>query len=304
MKGIFSNRSVWFQVGILSYLFLFGLVLSSAITFAMNMLFGMEADPATGNAYASSFYSIHATQFISDLFVFLLPAVGSAYLCSRTPGKFLHFRKISNIRIFILAAFMVVLILPTIDITSYLNQNIHLPEFMSSLEKWMYETEKNLTQITDGLLSEKGILTFTINIFMLAVMAGLTEEILFRGALLSIIRKKTTNPHIAIWIVAIIFSAIHFQFYGFIPRILLGAFLGYLLYWSNSIWVPIFAHFVNNAMAVTGSYIGFSSVSENSMTSEIPEMETGEPIITIVMAIVGLILFVICAKIIKRLSRE
>jgi membrane protease YdiL (CAAX protease family) len=195
---------------------------------------------------------------------------------------------------------MVFLIIPAIDITSYLNQKIHLPECMSPLEKWMYETEENLTQITESMLSEKGIIPFIINIFIIAVMAGLSEEILFRGALLSIIRKKTANPHMAIWIVAILFSAIHFQFYGFIPRILLGVFLGYLLYWSNSIWVPVFAHFLNNAIAVTGSYMGFFPDSDKNITSEIPETE--DIIMTIIIAIAGLILFVICAKMMKKIS--
>jgi membrane protease YdiL (CAAX protease family) len=200
---------------------------------------------------------------------------------------------------------MVFLILPTIEITSYLNQKIHLPEFMSPLEKWMYETEENLTQVTESLLSEKGIIPFTINIFIIAIMAGLAEEILFRGALLSIIRKKTANPHLSVWIVAIVFSAIHFQFYGFIPRILLGVFLGYLLYWSNSIWVPIFAHFLNNAIAVTGSYLGFfSDDPDTNITSEIPGIKTEEIIITIIIAITAFILFVICAKIMKRISQE
>jgi membrane protease YdiL (CAAX protease family) len=307
MKGIFSNRSMWFQAGILAYLFLFGLVFSFVITFAAHSLFGLTADPATdGDVRGMTFYSVHATQFISDLFFFLFPAIGSAYLCSHNLGKFLHFRKISDVRIFILAALMVVLILPAIDIAAELNQNIHLPKFMSPLEKWICEMDKNLTQFTDSLLSEKGILAFTVNIFILAVMAGLTEEILFRGALLSIIRKKITNPHIAIWIVAIIFSAIHFQFYGFFPRTLLGALLGYLLYWSHSIWPSIFAHFINNAIAVVvGSYRGSSSpVSENGVMSEISKSESNGLIVTIALAVAGLILFAICAKFIKKLSRK
>ena len=133
-------------------------------------------------------------------------------------------------------------------------------------------------------------------------MAGLAEEILFMGALLSIIRKKATNPHLAIWIVAIIFSAIHFQFYGFIPRMLLGAFLGYLLYWSKSIWIPVFAHFLHNAIAVTGNYMGLYAESENDITSGITEIKTEEILMTTTIAIAGLILFVICAKIMKKIS--
>ncbi|MDR0349769.1 MAG: CPBP family intramembrane metalloprotease [Tannerella sp.] len=306
MKGVFSNRSTGFQLGVLTYLFLFGLIAGSVITFVVdNSLSGMmTTDPAGGNTRNPSFYRIHAVQFISSLFIFLLPAIGVAYLCGHSPGKFLHFRRISDLRIFLLTALMVVLISPTIDITSYLNQKIQLPEWMSPAEEWMRETEENITRLTDNLLSEKGILPFIINLFIIAVMAGLTEEILFRGALLSMIRKKTANPHLAIWIVAIIFSAIHFQFYGFIPRILLGIFLGYLLYWTDSIWAPIFAHFLNNAMIVAGSYLKFFPQPDHSLTSGgIPEMETKEMITTIAIAIAGLLLFAICVKMMIRIAR-
>jgi membrane protease YdiL (CAAX protease family) len=304
MKGVFSNRSTLFQLGIFVYLFLFGLITGSVITFFVDGgLSGMMTDPTVGNARNPSFYQIHALQFISDIFVFLLPAVGTAYLCSRSPGKFLQFRKVTDLRIFVLAALMVVLISPTIDMASYLNQKIQLPEWMSPVEEWMRETEENITQITENLLSEKGILPFITNFFIIAVMAGLIEEILFRGALLSIIRKKITNPHWAIWIVAVIFSAIHVQFYGFIPRILLGVFLGYLLYWGKSIWVPVFAHFLNNGIIVAGCYLNFLPEADQSLTSGgIPEMETKEMITTIAMAIAGLLLFAICAKIMIRIN--
>jgi membrane protease YdiL (CAAX protease family) len=302
MKGIFANRSAWFQLGILTYSFLFGLILGSTITFVINNLFNIATDPATGGICNQSFYNIHATQLISDIFIFLLPAICTAFLCSYTPGKFLHIQKISDSRIFILAALMVLLISPAIDITSYLNTKIHLPDFLSPLEKRMQETEDNLTQVTESLLSEKGVIPFTVNIFIIAVMAGLTEELLFRGALLSIIRKRATNPHVAIWIVAIIFSAIHFQFYGFIPRVLLGTFLGYLLFWSKSIWVPVFAHFLNNAIAVTGSYTGFFPDSKNDITSETTEIKTEEMITAIAIALAGLILFALCAKIMRKIN--
>ena len=75
------------------------------------------------------------------------------------------------------------------------------------------------------------------------------------------------NPHLAIWITAIIFSAIHLQFYGFIPRMLLGALLGYLFYWSGNLWLSILAHFVNNGFAVVVAYlINSNIISEDAET--------------------------------------
>ena len=83
------------------------------------------------------------------------------------------------------------------------------------------------------------------------------------------IGKWTSNPHTIIWIAAILFSAFHLQFYGFLPRMILGAYFGYLLYWSKSIWIPVFAHFVNNAFAVIG--MSDSRLKDNEfVTGDIP----------------------------------
>ena len=86
-------------------------------------------------------------------------------------------------------------------------------------------------------------------------MAGLSEEMLFRGAMLPTMQDSRLGTHAVVWLVAIIFSAIHLQFYGFIPRMLLGVWLGYLLVWTRSLWVPIIAHTLNNSTVVLFSYL-------------------------------------------------
>jgi membrane protease YdiL (CAAX protease family) len=86
-------------------------------------------------------------------------------------------------------------------------------------------------------------------------MAALGEEIFFRGVLQSLFERYLGNSHAAIWIAAAIFSFIHFQFYGFFPRLLLGAFFGYLYVWFRTIWVPIVAHFFNNGWTLTMHYM-------------------------------------------------
>jgi membrane protease YdiL (CAAX protease family) len=90
---------------------------------------------------------------------------------------------------------------------------------------------------------------------MLAIIPALGEELIFRACFQKVLGRWTGNYHLAIWLSAIIFSSIHFQFYGFFPRMFLGALFGYLLVWSGSIWLPILAHFLNNGMAVVGAYV-------------------------------------------------
>jgi uncharacterized protein len=92
------------------------------------------------------------------------------------------------------------------------------------------------------------------NLFTIAFLAAFVEELFFRGMLQQTLTEAKLNHHIAIWITAAVFSAIHIQFYGFLPRMFLGAILGYLFFYTGSIWVSIAAHFVNNALVVLVGY--------------------------------------------------
>jgi membrane protease YdiL (CAAX protease family) len=295
MKGFFANRSALFQASILLYMFLAGFV---TVAVAINLFTALRGYPPGGAA--RPFYEIQALQFFSCALSLLLPALVTAYLCSRHPEKFLYMRRIKDVRIFVLTFLMVFLLSPAIDLTSYLNSNIHLPEFMAPLERLMRETEEQATRLTESLLSEKGVAPFIVNIAVIAVMAGIAEEFIFRGAILRIIGKKIKNPHVTIWIVAAVFSAIHLQFYGFIPRMLLGAFLGYLLYWSKSIWLPVFAHFLNNAAVVTANYAGLYTSASIEIMPAGKNADSREWMAGLVITAAGLFLFALCAKSMKR----
>jgi membrane protease YdiL (CAAX protease family) len=95
-----------------------------------------------------------------------------------------------------------------------------------------------------------------VNLLMIAILPAIGEELLFRGVLLRLFREWTKNVHVAIIITALLFSFIHFQFYGFLPRFLMGVLFGYLVYWSGSLWVSVIAHFVNNGTAVIVAWLG------------------------------------------------
>ena len=297
MKGFFSDKSALFQLGMLLYFSLMGLLFSVLIQFLISKITGEI--PQDGDAF---FYTTQSSQFFSSALIFLLPALSIAYLCSKEPLVFLYIKKSVDVKSLLLSTAMVILIYPIIDITSYLNSNIHLPEFMAPVENMIRQTEEQLGIIIDELLSTKGIIPLVINVLVVGVMAGITEEFLFRGAIQTIIRKMIKNPHIAIWAVAFIFSAIHFQFLGFIPRMILGAFMGYLLYWTNNIWVPVFAHFLNNTLSIVGYKMGlFKSASDSSVIIQDNPTAT-EIMITAAAAIVGLALFSLCAKKLKKIS--
>jgi len=142
---------------------------------------------------------------------------------------------------------------PLVNFLVNWNQGIQFPSFLEGVEKWMRTAEDNAQRVTELMLQGESWSDLLWQLLVVAVMAGFGEELLFRGTLQSIVSSKG-RIHSAIWITAFIFSLIHMQFYGFIPRLLLGAWFGYLLLWSGSIWVPVAAHFANNAISIAFHY--------------------------------------------------
>lgn len=197
---------------------------------------------------------------IQSICLFLLPSLTFVYLCQKNPRKYLKVEPRSKhcITVLLLSILLIIVIQPFIFSISYYNQQMTLPESMSSLENWMRGAELSAEKSLGFLFVDKTAIALILNLFILAVTAGLAEELFFRGCLQQIIQKIFINKHAAIWITAFIFSAIHFQFYGFVPRLLLGALLGYLYLWSGNIWVPIIVHIAHNALNVilTRIYIG------------------------------------------------
>jgi membrane protease YdiL (CAAX protease family) len=139
---------------------------------------------------------------------------------------------------------------PVIEWFSVVNQHLVLPGWMSSIETWMRNSEDQANNLTVAFLSASGIRGLVSNLFMVAVLPAIGEELLFRGLLQRLIKRMTGSSHWGIWITAALFSALHLQFFGFLPRLLLGALFGYLLEWTGTLWLPMIAHFINNATGV------------------------------------------------------
>lgn len=135
------------------------------------------------------------------------------------------------------------------------NTAFHFPEFLKGFETWAREKEDYATLLTKFMTEFNSVGEFVLAFIVIAMLPAIGEELVFRGLLQSELNKATKNIHVAIWISAILFSAIHMQFFGFVPRLLLGALFGYLYYWSGNIWISILAHFVNNGFAVVAMYL-------------------------------------------------
>ncbi len=146
------------------------------------------------------------------------------------------------------------------------NQNITLPE---GIEKWARGTEEQLAELTKYLTKFDSNGQVALALVVIAILPAIGEELVFRGIIQREFFRGTNNIHVAIWVSAAIFSAIHIQFYGFVPRMLLGALFGYLYYWSGNLWMPILAHFINNGFTVIAMYL----YQRGSVTMDIEKAE-------------------------------
>ena len=135
------------------------------------------------------------------------------------------------------------------------NTNIQLPEFMSGFEKWAKELEETMAETTKLFTTFNNFGAFVLAFIVVAIIPGIGEELLFRGLLQNGLHRWTKNTHVAIWVSAFLFSAIHLQFYGLFPRMALGALFGYLYVWSGNLWYPIIAHITNNGLSLIVAYL-------------------------------------------------
>ncbi len=200
----------------------------------------------------TSVESLKLFQLLQTTATFLLPPFLMAYLWSGKPMKWLYLDQSMPMKSAIIAVLLILVASPGINLLSYLNQQVTLPACLSGIEAWMQQQEEAAAVLTERFLLTDSIGIFIVNILLMALLPAMAEELTFRGVLQHLFTPRTCTriPHIAIWATAIIFSAIHCQFYGFIPRMLLGAVFGYALVWSGCMWLPILMHFTNNALAV------------------------------------------------------
>ena len=206
-------------------------------------------------------------QIVNQIGLFIIPSLIFAFLVNRNILKYLKI-DIKPLNFSMLAGFfMILLAMPLVSYLAEINEMLNLPESLSGLENWMRESETKAMEFTKAFLDVSTVSGLSVNLLMIAIIPALGEEFMFRGIFLRLFKEWTKNVHLAVIISAVLFSALHMQFYGFLPRIMLGIILGYLFVWSGSIWVPVFVHFTNNAAAVIASYLANRGIIEADLES-------------------------------------
>lgn len=239
------------------------MILGSIIQFIYFAVLGV--DPS--QLFYREDYRMHLkfALLITQLFTFLFPALLFGWLTYKMKiwsfFKMDHFPRLSWIGV---AIIMLLLLLPIIQYTYDFNRSLPLPDWMTSMEE-------SATDTLEAIIRMDNIGDLIINILLIGLIPALGEEFLFRGTIQQLGYRLWSNKTVSVWITAFIFSAIHFQFEGFIPRFILGLYLGYLFLWTNNLLIPIIAHLINNGSMVIMSYLNPELIS-NMDETPVPDL--------------------------------
>ena len=244
-KGIYKDKSSATKIGILFLLIFVSVILLTLVGSAIVLFFsdfGLSQD--LSNQVAVNYLKL--LQLFSAVGLFVAPTLLYAYLTDFDYKLLFNFKRQSAFLVIVI----MMLITPFIGWLLEMNMSIPFPD-------WILRLGNDSEKIVESFLKMNHLGDLLFNLLVIAIVPAIGEELLFRGYLQQSFSKWLSNPYIAIIVTAVLFSAIHLHFQAFLPRIILGVLLGYLFYWSGSLWLPILAHFANNAQAVIISYLTF-----------------------------------------------
>jgi len=255
LKGIFYKKSVAMQFALFFAITFISVVLFTLACYGLlPILFDVGfTDLSFFLSDYSNPKSINALKFLqlfTSVGLFIIPPLLFAYVTLFQ----LQLKQKINRQMVLLAIVIMLIANPFVAYLMQWNQTLMLPEFLEGVQVWMEASEQKAMQLTEAFLAMNSMGDLLINLFLIALIPAIGEELLFRGVLQQLFTKWTGKIHLAIFISAFLFSAIHMQFFGFLPRFVLGLVLGYMFYWSNNLWLPILAHFTNNALAIIFTY--------------------------------------------------
>ena len=279
----FENKSTQSKI---IYLFIFclaGLFFAGTVVSLLNNIWdGQLMDSAWG---------LRISAAVQMALMFFMPAITLIIWSGDRPVHFLGVHNLNRIFYLSILAFVILIVsMPFISLLTQLNQLLVMPNWLSGFEKWMQDLEASAQESTKLLLSGVSIWDYLGNVLIIGLITAVAEEVFFRGVMQQLLVKLFKNKHVGVWVAAFIFSLMHLQFYGFLPRLILGVLLGYLFVWSHNIWVPILIHFLNNVLVVTFNFF----YKDNSVYQTLENLT-----ITPVFIVSGLLSLVLTAYLLK-----
>lgn len=190
-----------------------------------------------------------------NVLIFMLPSFITAWLCSPSPGRYLAVASRPRVSQILAILIIFILITPALNVIIDWNQNASLPDAVARFEPTLRQWEESAAKTTQMVLADASVWGLISGLLVVGLITGLAEEAFFRAGIQRALTSSGINQNVAIIITAFIFSALHFQFFGFVPRFLLGALFGYLYFKSDSLWVAASAHALNNSIVVVAAWI-------------------------------------------------
>lgn len=222
------------------------------LTFVVGyLMFGVLSAIVLGRFGMDSTPAMRIVTVFQDILLFIMPALLTALILTRQPAQLLAIdRKIPAVPLLCGMGALIASI-PAMNLVIWLNEQLPLP---AALAQTLQHFEANAQAMVQTLQGPHTVPNLVMSVLIVGVLAGLSEELLFRGALQRIMVTGGVRAHAAIWITACVFSLMHMQIYGFVPRLLLGALFGYALWWTGSLWVSVILHMFNNTVFLIGAY--------------------------------------------------
>jgi len=282
-----KSRSIFASLLLLAGFVMLGLIMGNLLGILLALpLFGADyqallqalSDPTLS---PSSRPALLIIQACSSLFGFVLsPLLFYVLIEKGKPSRLFHDKHL-DAQLLLLVGLVVVTFMAVNSVIIEWNMGLDLGALSPAFEQWASAKEEQLKELTAYLTRFDSLGGLLVGMVVIAVLPAVGEELVFRGLGQRMFHGLTNNKHAGIWIAAFLFSFIHLQFYGFFPRLLLGALFGYIYVWSNNLWYPIFAHFVNNGFTLAMLYMYQQDVTELNV-----EDTESVPVYTAVLALV------------------
>ena len=293
LKGIYRNKSESTK------LFLFVMIVFFSAFIGILSIGIISTDGGELNFIQQNITQFKIMQLISSVFIFIIPPLLFSYFENDKYIKGLGFNsKFKRQSIFIIL--MIILFSqPLVAYCMQLNLDFinSISDYIPKVVEGMKQMEDAAEEATKAFLKMDNIGDLLFNLFLIAIIPAIGEEMFFRGIIQKKLKNILRNPHVAILITSFIFSAIHMQFFGFLPRLFLGVILGYLFYYSGNLWMPIIAHFINNALAVFLAYFYSEKINE-----DISQLESSE--ISMIQATIFLLIVLFFFYLYKQINNK
>jgi uncharacterized protein len=253
-----------------------GTVIFTLFLFAGNFIFSgnlsLAGNPAPVTGLSDPGF-IRFTLLAQDISFFIIPAL--IILVFLDPGYQTGILNLKTVRLndILLVTIMAFCAFPVTGFAGKLNAGMELPDWLSGIEQWMIEKEDYADHLLEVIMTPATFGGMWFNLLLIAFLPAVGEELIFRGVFQKILHNIFRSGHLSVWVTSVLFSAIHFQFYGFFPRLILGLIFGYLFLWGRNIWLPVIAHLINNAVPTIGAYIkGWETINEPAATGDVKHL--------------------------------